>query len=293
LLPYTANGLTGVLLAPLLLVPLYCLLVQMGASERMMVLMRLPAVHQLDKITILQLLQTAVEKKLHRSVQLLCELPVLQAAPDGGQSNAVWSTIWSTAVGIEGPATLRALCQLSAACAAVRDVVPLLHAAVRFQDTRKLGCLCQLPAAADVSSDDAAALLQVAVEEGSTVKVAELVQLPVLQAASDGGQSNTVWSNIWSTAVGIEGPATLRALCQLPAACAVVRDVLPRLHAAVHCKDSLKLDLLCQLPAAADVSAHDAAALLQVAVEEGSGSHVAALVQLQAVQAVTFESLLR
>jgi hypothetical protein len=157
-------------------------LLQMGASERMMVLIRLPPVHQLDETTILQLLQTAVEKNLPISVRLLCELPILQAASDGGQSDTFWSNLWSTAVGIESPATLRALCQLPAACAAVQDVLPLLHAAVRCKDSRKLGYLCQLPAAADVSSDDAAALLHVAVEKGSTAKGAALVQLQALQA---------------------------------------------------------------------------------------------------------------
>jgi hypothetical protein len=148
----------------------------------MMVLMRLPAVQQLDATSILQLLQTAVNRNLPISVRLLCELPVLQEASDDGQSDTFWSDLWSTAVGIESPATLRALCQLPAARAAVRNVLLLLRAAVRCKDSRKLGYLCQLPAAADVSSDDAAALLHAAVEEGSTAKVAALVQLQALQA---------------------------------------------------------------------------------------------------------------
>jgi hypothetical protein len=205
----------------LLLASLLPLLLQMGASERMLVLVRLPAVQQVDQSTLLQLLQTAVEKKLHVSVRSLCELPVLQAAPDSGQSNTAWSNLWSTAVNMKSPATLRALCQLPAACAAVRDVhalLPLLHAAVR--DVQEL--------------------------------------LPLLHAA--------------------------------------VRDVqalLPLLHAAVRCKDSGMLGCLCQLPAAADVSSDDAATLLHLAVENGSAAHVAALVQLQALQAFTFEPVLR
>jgi hypothetical protein len=136
-------------------------------------------------------------------------------------------------------------------------------------------------------------LLQVAVEKQLPYTVEVLYELPVLQAASAGGQSTTFWSNIWSTAGGIERPATLRALCRLPAACAAVQDVLPLLHTAVRCKDSHKLGCLCQLPAAANISSGDAAALLQVAVEEGSAAKVAALVQLQAMQAVTFQSVLR
>jgi hypothetical protein len=102
----------------------------------MVVLVQLPAVQQLDRTTILRLLHTAVQQNLPDSARLLCELPVLQAAPDDGQSNAVWSNIWSTAVGIETPATLQAL--QPAACAAVRDVLPLLHAAVRCKDSCKL-----------------------------------------------------------------------------------------------------------------------------------------------------------
>jgi hypothetical protein len=141
-------------------------------------------VQQLDQTTTLQLLQTAVEKQLPYSVEVLCDLPVLQAASADGQSNTFWSNLWSTAVGIERPATLRALCRLPAACAAVQDVLPLLHTAVRCNDSHKLGCLCQLPAAADVSSDDAAVLLQVAVEEGSAAKVAALVQLQAMQAVT-------------------------------------------------------------------------------------------------------------
>lgn len=80
-----------------------------------------------------------------------------------------------------------AACPVPAACAAVRDattLLPLLHAAVRCGSSRNVGCLCQLPAAAGVSSEDAAVLLHAAVDSSSTAMVAELVQLQGVQALS-------------------------------------------------------------------------------------------------------------
>lgn len=169
----------------LLLLLLFLLLLQMRATERVMVLMRLPAVQQLEQATALQLLQHAVDTKLAVSVQQLCSLPVLQAEYDSSQSNPLWSQLWSSALVTGAPAMLRALSQLPAVRAMqqldAQALLPLLHAAVRCQHSGSLGWLCKLPAAADITSDDAAALLQVAVDSGSRAQVAELLQLQGVQ----------------------------------------------------------------------------------------------------------------
>jgi hypothetical protein len=162
---------------------LLLLLMQVGASERVVVLLQLPAAKQLDQQALLQLLQTAVERKLSVSVMALCELPAVNALHAGRN---IWTQLWEQAMATQGPGTLRALCQLPFACAALdrAAVLALLQVAAQCKAPQKLAALCQLAAAQHLNADDLTPLLQAAVAEGSLGKVKALAQLHGLEGMS-------------------------------------------------------------------------------------------------------------
>lgn len=156
---------------------------QVGASERVTVLLGLPAAQQLDQQTVLQLLQVAVEKKLSLSGRKLCDLPAARAVR---AECSIWVALWNKAAAIQGPTMLCTLLQLPAACVVLSPSVllPLLQAAVHCKDSHKLHALCQVQAAGRVDADSALQLLHTAVAGGSAAKVAALAQLQRLQELS-------------------------------------------------------------------------------------------------------------
>uniref|UniRef100_A0A383WA84 Uncharacterized protein n=1 Tax=Tetradesmus obliquus TaxID=3088 RepID=A0A383WA84_TETOB len=232
---------------------------QMRATERVMVLLRLPAVQQLDQATALQLLQHAVDTKLAVSVQQLCSLPVLQAEYDSSQSNPLWSQLWSSALVTGAPAMLRALSQLPAVRAMqqldAQALLPLLHAAVRCQHSGSLGWLCKLPAAADITSDDAAVLLQVAVDSGSRAQVAELLQLQGVQTLTP--------ANVQSLHAEQRSAATSSTCCWCASRSAAAAAASRRYHPAAG---ELRFEAVLALPAARRLDSCSACSLLHLAV---------------------------
>jgi hypothetical protein len=165
-------------------------LLQMQAFERLKVLLQLPAVQQLSVATLLQLLQIAAEQQLYACVIQICRLPVLQEEEPSTGSSTAWLKILSAAIpakrSLLSRGAVTALCALHAVRAAVSDaqaLLPLLHAAVRSEDMGILRCLLQMPAAADVSSADAAAVVEkAAYSVPGLLAFSPLLQLPGVQA---------------------------------------------------------------------------------------------------------------
>lgn len=106
----------------------------------------------------------------------------------------------------------------------------------------------------------------------------------------------SIWTALWSKAVGTQVPATLRVLLQLPAARAVLLSpsvLLPLLQAAVRCKDTHKLHALCQVQAAGSIGAGGALQLLHAAVAGGDVAKVSALAQIQGLQQLSLAACKR
>lgn len=167
---------------------------QLSASERVMVLLELPVVRELDAATALQLLQVAVQQRLtfNRFWQLCC-LPSLHEEAPSSDSHNAWLQLLSAAIAAELPEHVHALCRLLAVRAAVPDaaaILPLLHSAVQAQGAhmspRMVGCLLRLPAAAYLSSTDTAAVLEAAQHSGDTMLVQQLEKLLQLQLQGTG-----------------------------------------------------------------------------------------------------------
>uniref|UniRef100_A0A383V5V4 Uncharacterized protein n=1 Tax=Tetradesmus obliquus TaxID=3088 RepID=A0A383V5V4_TETOB len=210
----------------------------------------------------------------------------------------------------------------------VKVLMRLPAVPVRCGSSRNVSCLCQLPAAAGVSSEDAAVLLHAAVDSSSTAMVAELVQLQGVQALSFDTTLSLLQASMHSSepqlpaALAAGLPAALlqqlqpvnvvklmqaaltaeqqqgalqqvQAALGLPAAQVPDADsVCSLLQQAVRHPEEGLVAALCGLPGAQLMDAQSICSLLAGALESGGYQKVQALVRLPAAQSSTADALM-
>jgi hypothetical protein len=178
-------------------------------------------------------------------------------------------------------------------------VVRLLRTAIRLHGVDATAQLCDLQAAADISSADVASLLREASAQPTAFSmqdiIGKIIELPAIDQLNSAEVAQLLHAAAQHCADGARSPAYsldwgLTSLCALGAAQELSSEqVLQPLQLVVRCSH-VCTEALCKLPALQQLSSEAVAQLLQAAIAGGNQRAFELLCKLPAVQQLSSEA---
>jgi hypothetical protein len=264
-------------------------------------LCKLPAMQQLSSETVAQLLQAAIVGKSERSFELLCALPAVQqlgsvavgelllaalSAHKYQCTKALWDLPATQQLDSGAVAQLMQAAVTASSIECIARIVPAavqlnsdqvasaLTAAARFgvRHRDSGNCfqrLCELPAAAMLSSTQVAAAVESALLCSAGVSCVNLL----LKLPAAAHLDNAQVAQLLQAAATHHKAACMEQLCKLPAAGQLSgKQLVQALEAAAKRKGAACTKQLCKLPAATQLSSKTLQGLLQTAQQHTTGS---------------------